>query len=68
MTVEEAKAALAEAEINFEKAKGTGVSKVAAASKALSAAISLPFPLQPQLKDLIMCGAQNQVGAVDIGV
>lgn len=38
MTVEEAKAALAEAEINFEKAKGTGVSKVAAASKALSAA------------------------------
>jgi hypothetical protein len=38
MTVEEARAALAEAEIAYEKAKGTGVSNVVAASKALSAA------------------------------
>jgi len=38
MTVEEARAALAEAEIAYEKAKGTGVRNVANASKALSAA------------------------------
>jgi hypothetical protein len=38
MTVEEARAALAEAELAYEKAKGTGVSNVVAASKALSAA------------------------------
>lgn len=38
MTVEEARAALAEAQAAFDAAKGTGVSKVAAASRALSAA------------------------------
>ena len=38
MTVEEARAALAEAQAAYDAAKGTGVSKVAAASKALSAA------------------------------
>ena len=38
MTVEEARAALDEAELAYEKAKGTGVSNVVAASKALSAA------------------------------
>jgi hypothetical protein len=38
MTVEEARAALEEAQRNFDAAKGTGVSNVAAASRALSAA------------------------------
>lgn len=38
MTVEEARAALAEAQAAYDAAKGTGVSNVVAASKALSAA------------------------------
>ena len=38
MTVEEAKAALAEAQAAFDAAKGTGVSNVTAASRKLSAA------------------------------
>jgi hypothetical protein len=38
MTVEEARTALAEAQKNYDAAKGTGVSNVTAASRALSAA------------------------------